>query len=146
MADRAIEFFTTKLAHVVGGNVSGTVPATLSLTLGPAPSFGAFAPGVDGTYTATGTATVISSAGDAALSVSDPSTTATGRLVNGAFSLTAPLLVGGNPLPTTVKTWTGPTSNEAVQLGFSQSIGANEALRTGTYSKTLTFTLSTTSP
>ena len=122
------------------------MPATLSLTLGPAPSFGAFTPGVNGTYTATGTANVISSAGDAALSVADPSATATGRLVNGTFSLASPLLVGGNPLPTTVKTWTGPTSNEAVQLAFSQSIGANEALRTGTYSKTLTFTLSTTSP
>jgi len=33
-----------------------------------------------------------------------------------------------------------------VTIGFKQSIGANEALRTGTYSKTLTFTLSTTSP
>ena len=29
---------------------------------------------------------------------------------------------------------------------FKQSIAANEALRTGTYSKTLTFTLSTTQP
>ena len=146
MTQLAVEFFTAKLARAAGGGVSGTVPATLSLTLGPAPSFGAFTPGVNGTYTATGTATVISSAGDAALSVTDPSPTATGRLVNGTFSLASPLLVGGNPLPTTVKTWTGPTSNEAVQLAFSQSIGANEALRTGTYSKTLTFTLSTTSP
>jgi len=33
-----------------------------------------------------------------------------------------------------------------VQIAFSQTIGANEALRTGTYSKTLTFTLSTTAP
>ena len=31
-------------------------------------------------------------------------------------------------------------------IGFKQSIGANDALRTGTYSKTLTFTLSTTEP
>jgi hypothetical protein len=31
-------------------------------------------------------------------------------------------------------------------LTFKQSIGANEGLRTGTYSKTLTFTLSTTAP
>ena len=29
---------------------------------------------------------------------------------------------------------------------FKQSIAANEPLRTGTYSKTLTFTLSTTTP
>ena len=39
-----------------------------------------------------------------------------------------------------------PISNDAVTLGFSQAIGANDALRTGTYSKTLTFTLSTTKP
>ena len=84
--------------------------------------------------------------GEVSLSVTDPSPTATGRLVNGAFSLASPLLVGGNPLPTDVKTWTAPTSNEAVQIAFSQSIGANEPLRTGTYSKTLTFTLSTTRP
>jgi hypothetical protein len=103
-------------------------------------------PGVNRTYTASGTVNVISSAGDAALSVTDPSTTAPGRLVNGTFSLEAPLRVGGNSLPTTVKTWTGPISNDPVQIAFSQSIGANEPLRTGTYSKTLTFTLSTTRP
>ena len=38
-------------------------------------------------YFATTTANVISTAGDATLSVADPSTTATGQLVNGAFSL-----------------------------------------------------------
>jgi predicted dienelactone hydrolase len=146
VADLAVEFFTAKLARAASGGVSGTVPATLSLTLGTAPSFGAFTPGVTRTYTATATATVISSAGDAALSVTDPSTTAPGRLVNGTFSLPTPLLVGGNPLPTVVKTWSGPASNDPVQIGFSQTIGANDALRTGTYSKTLTFTLSTTTP
>jgi hypothetical protein len=31
-------------------------------------------------------------------------------------------------------------------IGFSQHIGATDALRTGTYSSTLTFTLSTTAP
>ena len=45
-----------------------------------------------------------------------------------------------------VKTWTAPTSNESVPITFTQAIGANDALRTGTYSKTLTFTLSTTTP
>ena len=37
-------------------------------------------------------------------------------------------------------------SNESVPVTFKQSIGANEALRTGNYTKTLTFTLSTTTP
>jgi predicted dienelactone hydrolase len=146
MADRAVEFFTTELAHVEGAPVGGTVPATLSLTLGPAPSLGTFTPGVARTYTASGTANVTSSAADAALSVSDPSPAAPGRLVNGTFALNSPLLVGGNPLPTVAKTWTAPIANDSVQLAFSQGIGANEPLRTGTYGKTLTFTLSTTSP
>ena len=72
---------------------SGTVPATLSLTLGTPAAFGAFTPGVTKDYTATTTANVISSAGDATLSVSDPSAFATGRLVNGTFSLAQPLKV-----------------------------------------------------
>ena len=46
----------------------------------------------------------------------------------------------------TVKTWTAPISNESVTVTFKQAIGANEPLRTGSYSKTLTFTLSTTNP
>jgi hypothetical protein len=37
-------------------------------------------------------------------------------------------------------------SNASVAITFRQHIGANDALRTGSYSKTLTFTLSTTSP
>ena len=43
-------------------------------------------------------------------------------------------------------TWSGPVSNDAVTIAFKQHIGATEPLRTGAYSKTLTFTLSTTSP
>ena len=37
-------------------------------------------------------------------------------------------------------------SNDAVTLQFSQRIEADDALRTGQYSKTLTYTLSTTTP
>ena len=42
--------------------------------------------------------------------------------------------------------WDGPVSNDVVDVTFKQAIGAGDALRTGTYSKTLTLTLSTTSP
>ncbi|MBE2320648.1 autotransporter-associated beta strand repeat-containing protein [Solirubrobacter sp. CPCC 204708] len=115
--------------------VGGTVPATLSLTIGTA-SFAPFQAGVEHNYTATTDATVISSAGDATLSVSEP-----GHMTNGAFTLPEPLRV---ELGKT--TWTGPTSNEKVPITFKQLIKANDALRTGTYSKTLTFTLSTTNP
>jgi 3-keto-disaccharide hydrolase len=136
-------------------SVGGTVPATLSLTLGAPATLGSFLAGVAHDYTASTTATVVSTAGDAALTVADPSTTATGHLVNGAFSLPQALQaaaggtfanVGGTDAPTNLKTWTGPTSNEATPVNFKQSIGAGDALRTGSYSKTLTFTLSTTTP
>ena len=53
--------------------------------------FGAFTPGVSRIYTATSSATVLSTAGDALLSVVDPSTTAPGHLVNGTFALPQPL-------------------------------------------------------
>ena len=60
------------------------MPATLALTLGPGRmQFGAFTPGLDKEYTATTSANVISTAGDATLSVSDPTVT----LMNGAFAL-----------------------------------------------------------
>src|SRR6201991_1829854 len=47
----------------------GSVPATLSLTLGTPASFGPFTPGVTKTYESSTTANVISTAGDALLSV-----------------------------------------------------------------------------
>jgi hypothetical protein len=141
--------------------VSGTVPATLSLTLGDAATFGAFTPGTAKDYDATTTASVVSTAGSATLSVADPSTTATGHLVNGAFSLPSalqakaasaagtgaePADVGGSAAPTSLLTYAGPVSNDAVSLAFRQHIGSSDALRTGTYGKTLTFTLATTQP
>jgi IgA peptidase M64 len=121
--------------------VGGSVPATLALTLGAPAQFGAFTPGVAKEYTASTQATVISTAGDATLTVADPSATNTGKLVNGTFALASPIQGLG-----VVKTWSAPTSNEVVPITFKQAIAANEPLRTGTYSKTLTFTLSTTTP
>jgi alpha-L-rhamnosidase len=116
--------------------VGGTVPATLSLSLGAPASFGAFTPGIGKDYAASTTATVTSTAGDAALTVSDP-----GHLTNGAFSLPQPLAV---ELPQAA--WTAPVSNDTVGIAFKQRIDAGDALRTGAYGRTLTFTLSTTTP
>jgi hypothetical protein len=118
------------------GSVGGTVPATLALTLGPAASFGSFVPGLEHDYTARTTANVISTAGDATLSVSGPA-----HLANGAFSLASPLQV-----ELSKSAWTAPVSNDPVDVWFKQHIGGNEGLRTGSYSSTLVFTLSTTSP
>jgi hypothetical protein len=118
------------------GTVGGTVPATLSLTLGAPALFGAFTPAVTKEYETSSTATVTSTAGDATLSVSEP-----GSMTNGAFSLVEPLRVGFSK-----STWTGPVSNDNVTISYKQLIKATDPLRTGTYSKTLTFTLSTTTP
>ena len=128
------------------GSVGGTVPATLAVTLGQPAGFGAFTPGVANTYKAQTTATVTSTAGDAALTVSDPDTANPGHLVNGAFVMPQPFTVNNSPLPATVKTWTAPVSNDVVAVEFEQPIAANDPLRTGTYAKTVTFTLSTTNP
>ncbi len=129
---------------------------TLALTVGQPASFGTFVPGVGQSYDGSTAATVTSTAGDATLSVADPSSNAPGHLVNGTFSLAQPVQAAASklgtpagafaPVPATLMGWTAPASNDAVTLLFRQTIGANEALRTGTYRKTLTFTLSTTNP
>ena len=123
-------------AAVATADVGGTVPPTLALSLGGPVAFEPFVAGVAREYSAATTANVVSTAGDAALTVSDP-----GRLTNGAFQLAQPLRV---ELGKT--TWSAPVSNERVPVAFKQAIGATEPLRTGRYSKTLTFTLSTTNP
>jgi hypothetical protein len=143
----------------VPGDAGGTVTPTLSLTLGVPAAFGTFTPALAKDYTASTTANVISTAGGAALSISDPGSTAPGHLVNGAFSLPAALKVsaasptgvssgsapiGGSPL--TLLSYGGPVSNDPATISFVQPIGSTDPLRTGSYSKTLTLTLSTTTP
>jgi X-Pro dipeptidyl-peptidase len=154
----------TKTFNVIVGldqTPGGTVPATLSLTIAAPAQFGAFTPGITKTYFATTNANVISTAGDALLSVADPSSFGTGHLVNGTFILPQPLQararnaantgtaynnVGSSASPLNLLTWSAPISNDAVSLEFSQLVKSNDPLRTGTYAKSLTFTLSTTQP
>ncbi len=113
------------------------MPATLSLTLGaPRERSARSRPGVERTYTASTAATVTSTAGEATLTVSDP-----GHLANGAFTLAQPLEVLALP-----KTWTAPVTNDTFAIDFQQKIAASDPLRTGTYSRSLTFTLSTSTP
>jgi beta-glucosidase len=119
----------------VDGGVGGSVPATLSLTLGAPATFGAFQAGVAKDYTASTTATVLSTAGDATLTASAE------HLRNGTFELPSPLTVAFSKA-----TWTAPVTNDPVAITFGQHIGANDPLRTGTYNATVTFTLSTMNP
>jgi plastocyanin len=140
---------------------AGNVPATLSLGIGTSASLGTFALGVATDYLATVNANVTSSAGDATLTVFDGSANAPGHLVNGAYVMAQALQVkatnAANPNtafaavpaaagPLTLLTWGGPVANDAVIVSFKQTVGATDPLRTGTYGKTLTFTLSTTAP
>jgi hypothetical protein len=75
---------------------------------------------------------VVSTAGDALLSVADPSPTSTGHLVNGSFSLPQPLqarariaattgtafnTVGSSASPLNLLVWDGPISNDALRTG-----------------------------
>ena len=136
-------------------------PATLALTLGTPASFGPFTPGIAKTYESSTTANVISTAGDALLSVADPSAhrhrSPGQRHVLPAAGAAGPcaqrrqhrhrvqqrrlLRLAAEPADLQ-----RPGLQRPVALQFSQLINANDALRTGAYSKTLTFTLSTTTP
>jgi hypothetical protein len=133
----------------------------MALTMGRTASLGSFVPGADGEYVASIAANVISTAGDATLSVSDPDPVMPGRLVNGDRALAHPLLatatnaaqplsvfapITGDVSPLVLLTYPKEIANDAVTVSLKQVIDANEALRSGTYSKTLTFTLSTTNP
>ena len=121
--------------------VGGTVPATLALTLGAPATFGAFTPGV-----AQGLHGQHDGDRDLDRRRRDahrrrPARTATGHLVNGAFSLPQPLqgLGDGQDVDR-------PDLQRRRHDHVHSRSTANDALRTGTYAKTLTFTLSTTNP
>ncbi|WP_028066378.1 hypothetical protein [Solirubrobacter soli] len=72
------------------------------------------------------------------------STTVALALAHGADMIE--LDVQRTPGTVALKAWTAPVVAEAVPLSFRQSIGADEPLRTGAYTSTLTFTVSTTAP
>jgi sugar phosphate isomerase/epimerase len=144
-------------------NVGGNVPSVLQLAIpNTSGTFGTFVPGIGTNYNTALAATVTTTTGDAALTVSDASATAPGHLVNGTFSLASALQaravgLGDTPpafaplaetagTPLSLKTWSGPTTAAPLTVDLRQAIGASEALRAGTYSKSLTFTLSTTAP
>jgi PKD repeat protein len=136
--------------------VGGLVPGVLALNITGSANLGLFVPGVTRDYEASLAATVTSTASAAELTVRDPSTNATGHLVNGTSALAQPLQVKANngpfaPVPengTRLRILEIPAavSGSPVTLGFKQSIAATESLKTGPYGKTLVFTLSATTP
>jgi hypothetical protein len=89
------------------------------------------------TVPGTATVTVTSEDGSASQTYTlalVPSSTSTTGTVGGTVPATLALSLGA------------PASHDTATIEFKQSIGRTEPLRTGSYSKTLTFTLSTTSP
>jgi hypothetical protein len=140
--------------------VGGEVPLLLSLALNSqSAQFPAIVPGISEVYVASVAATVTSTAGNATLSVADSSQSANGRLSNGTSSLQQPLRVratnSANPnsafapltaTPTALLSYSTYVSNDLVTITVQQSIAANEPLLRGTYTKTMTFTLSTVTP
>jgi hypothetical protein len=138
--------------------VGGVVPGVLSLELTGSANFGAFQPAVTRDYTATVSGSATSTATAAELTVRDPSSQATGHLVNGGRALQQAVQVRGGgassayaPVPENgsrlrLLTFPEPFSAAPVTIGFRQSISATEPLLIGGYSKTLVFTLSATTP
>jgi hypothetical protein len=142
----------------ITGKVSSVVPSTLGLTVNEL-KLPAFIPGVSQTYTGTTTASVTSSWPNAALSVYDPDPTngTNGRLMHaggsiiprdmdvlnsaGAFSA-----IGNPSSPDTIATWTAPIASAPTTITMRQVIQSNDVLVSGEYAKTLTFSLSTTTP
>jgi hypothetical protein len=137
--------------------IGGTVPQVLALSISSATAdLGTFAPGLTADYSATLGATITTSAPSATLSVHDPSSTATGHLINGAYVMPQALRVkaqtgafapvGGASAPTPLLSYAGPKSVDPVTIGLLQPVAATDGLHSGAYGKTLTFTLSTTAP
>ncbi|MDA0159025.1 ThuA domain-containing protein [Solirubrobacter ginsenosidimutans] len=152
---------TTPPGTDVPVSVGGTVPSVLALNIGNPIDLGTFVPGVTKDYTSSVAATVTSSASAAALSVLDPSAIATGKLVNGTTALPQTLQVNATdaaqptgvfaPLSTTgaalsLLAFPTPVGAHPVTINFKQPIAATDSLLRGNYTKTLTFTLSATTP
>lgn len=145
--------------------VSGSVPLELDLSAGATTSFGTFAPAVARDYATTVAATATSTASGATLTIADASGLGVpGHLLNtsgGAFSLLSALKASGastaagatgSPLTAitaasqTLVTYAQPVAADSVTIGLQQHIDASEPLRSGTYGKTLTITLSSSTP
>lgn len=149
--------------------VSGTVGAGLSIDVAPTVSLGALVPSLAGSsVNASTSVTVTSTAATASVQVNDPDTTATkGFLLNSTtgpsgpatYALAnalqvngpaqAPTSLAGGPVSVFDATLTPAGLNQfstTKSVTFTQAIGANEGLRTGTYAKNLTFSVSTTTP
>ena len=146
---------TGELANVVDGGAGATVPATLALTLGGRRRLRrvhARASAKD--YDVVHGANVTQHGGRRDAQRGRPGhrlgragwSTARSRSLSRCRPRSAGAFAPVGAAPLTLHSYSGPTSNDPLTIRFRQTIGASEPLRTGAYSKTFTFTLSTTTP
>ena len=153
---KSLTFWINRPTEVTG-KVSAIVPTVLSLSINQL-NFSPFIPGVSQTYTGTTIATVTSSWPNATLSVYDPDpvTATNGRLINGTSiiprdmdvlnNLAAYQALGNATAQRVIATWATPVASQPTTVTLRQVIQNNDVLAAGEYSKTLTFSLSTTTP
>jgi len=149
--------------------VEGTVPFTQTLATTCLPVvLGPFVPGKTQEYHNTCGLKATSTAAESKLVAEDASATDTGHLVqvynhgniSQTYELPEPLeskatstqggtgslLPASLVAPATLLTYAKPFSEDEMTVTFNQKIWLHDALHTGTYSKTITLTLSTTEP
>ncbi len=153
----------------VGVVVEGKVPFTQTLATTCSPVvLGTFVPGKTQEYHNTCGLKATSTAAESKLVAEDASATDTGHLVQvytheafkETYELPEPLeskatsTQGGTGsgvftslvAPATLLTYAKPFSEDEMTVTFNQKIGLHDHLHTGTYAKTITLTLSTTTP
>jgi len=143
--------------------VEGKVPQTLSLAESTCNhvNLGEFIPGVAANYTNTCAVTATDTGSDGKLTAEDREPAGhEGHLMNGSYFLPKALeakaadaqsLGGGGALtslesPVVLLSFSAPFSADEVTATFNQPIAKTDGLRTGIYKKTITLTLSSTSP
>ena len=106
--------------------MGGDVPSVLNLAISSAGGSGTFVPGIATNYNTALAASVTTTTGNAALTVTDPDTVAGGYLVNGALKLASPLTIRAlglgdpastaftplntNGTPLQLKSWSSPVT------------------------------------
>ncbi len=160
---------TAVVAATQTATVEGTVPFTQTLTSVCSPVvLGPFKPAKTEAYSNTCSLKATSTAAESKLVAEDPSATDKGHLVQvyekgkvketyflpdaleTSAANTSQGGIGGAlaslEAPVTLLTYAKPFAEDEVSVTFNQKIGLHDHLHTGTYSKTITLTLSTTEP
>jgi hypothetical protein len=141
----------------VEGKISAIAPSVLGLSVNPL-QFNPFVAGLSETYTATTTASVTSTWPNAALSVYDPDPVngTNGRLLNGTSVIPRDMQVlnsvgsfsniGNASSPDTIATFDAQVASQSTPVTMRQQINSTDVLVAGEYAKSMTFSLSTSTP